>query len=107
MERCVFCETGDESLVAGPNVVICKQCITSCINISLGVVALIEDPRVVKENESRCNFCNNLSGQVKPHFTKNNHTICTDCITLCLSSYLENRSCVKRNMQDQRVLYAF
>lgn len=104
---CSFCEREGDFPIAGPGVVICKSCVTRCVKILLGETPLPESPRIVKEGESKCNFCAKGIDPGSPQFKKNEQIICVSCINLCLCAYLKKESGVEVKQSGAGVLYAF
>ena len=104
---CSFCNKDRDFPIAGPGVVICKDCVTSCVKACLGETPLVGQPRIVKQQTLECNFCGELMARNEPLFTKNQYTICANCIKLCLSAYLEKEAGVSIKRSGAGVIYAF
>ncbi|TXS93087.1 hypothetical protein FVW59_04290 [Parahaliea aestuarii] len=104
---CSFCEKEGDFPIAGPGVVICRSCVTRCVRILLGETPLPESPRIVKEGESKCDFCAKLVDLGFPQFNKNEHMVCVSCISQCLCTYLNKESGVEVKQSGVGVLYAF
>jgi ATP-dependent Clp protease ATP-binding subunit ClpX len=88
--RCAFCEktsSDDVTLIAGPSVFICNECVDVCVDIIVQARHTSEVPpagstgidRLVRESARTCGLCGSLAlaGRVLP--IENRGVLCGEC----------------------------